>query len=111
MSPSAVAIAICLTVFRPEVCADWHFGAFIDVAYANDSTSPANHLFRSRGTTPRVDEVDLNMAGAYLRKIASESSRWGLELTGQTGQDSKIFGFSATAPNLAGADWLLHLGP
>jgi len=98
-------------MFRPEACADWHFGAFIDGAYANDFNSPANHLFRSRGTTPRVDEVDLNMAGAYLRKTASECSRWGLELTGQTGQDSKVFGFSATAPNLAGADWLLHLGP
>lgn len=51
------------------------------------------------------------MTGAYLRKTASESSRWGLEVTAQTGQDSKVFGFSATAPNIAGADWLLHLGP
>src|SRR2546422_7422094 len=51
------------------------------------------------------------MAGAYLRKTASESSRWGLELTLQGGQDSRIFGFSATAPNLPGSEWLRHLGP
>ena len=51
------------------------------------------------------------MAAAYVRKSASEASRWGLEFTLQGGQDSRIFGFSATAPNLTGADWLRHLGP
>src|SRR2546422_500390 len=51
------------------------------------------------------------MGAAYLRKTASESSRWGLELTLQGGQDSRIFGFSATAPNLPGFRGLRHLGP
>src|SRR5205807_5869044 len=39
------------------------------------------------------------------------SSRWGMELTAQAGQDTRIFGFSATAPNLPGATGLRHLGP
>lgn len=34
-----------------------------------------------------------------------------MELTLQAGQDSEVFGFSATAPNLAGSEWLRHLGP
>jgi len=34
-----------------------------------------------------------------------------MELTLQGGQDSKIFGFSATAPNLGGSEWLRHFGP
>ena len=51
------------------------------------------------------------MTGAYLKKAPSESSRAGVELTVQEGRDSEIFGFSATAPNIGGADWLLHLGP
>ena len=51
------------------------------------------------------------MAGAYIRKHASEQSRWGFEITAQAGQDSRIFGFSATAPNLSGSDALCHLGP
>src|SRR6185295_2400030 len=89
----------------------WQYGAFVDVGRLFSSTSPSNHLFRNRGTTPRVDKWDLNMTGAYLKKAPSESSRWGVELTGQEGRDSELFGFSATAPNLAGADWLLHLGP
>jgi hypothetical protein len=51
------------------------------------------------------------MAGAYLRKTVSESSRWGTELTVQAGQDTRVFGFSATAPNMPGYRGLRHLGP
>jgi len=90
---------------------EWQYGAFIDVGRLFSSTSPSNHLFRNRGTTPRVDEWNVNMTAAYLKKAPSESSRAGVELTIQEGRDSEIFGFSATAPNIGGADWLLHLGP
>jgi hypothetical protein len=82
----------------------WHYGGFADLGYLLDFNHPANHLFRNRGTTPRVDELDLNMAAIYLTKDASDKSRWGLELEAQAGEDSKIFAFSATAPNLAGAN-------
>ncbi len=89
----------------------WQYGGVVDLGYLLDFNHPANHLFRNRGTTPRVDELDLNMAAVYLRKDVAAESRWGMELTMQAGQDAKIFGFSATAPNLAGANWLRHLGP
>jgi len=89
----------------------WGYGGFLDAAYLLDLNHPTNHLFRSRGTAYKVDEPILNMGAAYLRKSASESSRWGLEVTLQGGQDSRIFGFSATAPNLPGSEWLRHLGP
>jgi hypothetical protein len=89
----------------------WQYGAFIDVGRLTSSTSPSNHLFRNRGTTPRLDEWDLNMTGAYVKKAASESSRAGVEVTVQEGRDSETYGFSATAPKIGGADWLLHLGP
>lgn len=89
----------------------WEFGAFLDAGYLKDFNDPANHLFRSRGTTPRVDELNVNMAGAYFRKKATGSSRWGVELTAHGGEDSRIFGFSATAPNIGGADRLRHFGP
>lgn len=93
------------------VAADWQYGGFIDAAYLYSSNDPSNHMFRNRGTTPRLNEWDVNIAAAFLKKTASERSRFGIELTGQTGEDSKIFGFSATAPNIGGADSLLHLGP
>ncbi len=88
----------------------WHYGAFFDLGYLRDFSDPANHLFRNRGTTPRVNELDLNMAAVSFRKDASTSSRWGAELLLQAGEDSKIFGFSATAPDLAGSNWLRQLG-
>ncbi len=88
----------------------WHYGGFADVGYLLDFDHPSNHLFRNRATTPRVDELDLNMAAIYLTKDASEKSRWGMELEAQAGEDSKIFAFSATAPNLAGANWLRQIG-
>jgi hypothetical protein len=51
------------------------------------------------------------MAAAYLRKIVSPASRWGVELTAQGGHDTDAFGFSPTAPHIDGADWLRRLGP
>jgi len=87
------------------------YAAFIDVAAINSFNSPSNHLFRSRGTTARVDETIVNMAGVSISRPRSSSSRWGFELAAHAGEDAKVFGFSATAPNLAGANWLRYLGP
>ena len=89
----------------------WHYGGFVDVGYLLDFNHPSNHLFRSRGTTFHVDNVFVNMAGAYAKKAASEESRWGVELTAHGGKDSELFGFSATAPNIGGFKALRHLGP
>lgn len=99
------------TAAKQSLPAPWQYGGFVDVGRLWSSTSPSNHLFRNRGTTPRVDEWDLSMTAAYLRRAASETGRVGVEVTVQGGRDSEAFGFSATAPNIGGADWLLHLGP
>lgn len=88
----------------------WQYGAFVDLGYLLDFNHPANDLFRERGTTPRVDEVDLNMAGLYIRKDSAKLSPWGAEFELQAGEDAKEFGFSATAPNLRGANILRHFG-
>ena len=89
----------------------WEYGGFLDAAYPLDFNHPANHLFRSRGTAFHTDSVWLNMAGAYVRKKPTEASRWGVELTAHAGKDDELFGFSATAPNIAGFKFLRHLGP
>ena len=68
------------------------YGGFVDVGYLRDFNEPSNHLFRSRGTAFHVNEWDLNMAGAYLKKKASEQSRWGTELLVQGGKDEEVFG-------------------
>jgi hypothetical protein len=89
---------------------EWQYGGFLDGGYLRDFNDPSNHLFRSRGTAFHVNEWDPNMAGAYVKKKASEQSRWGTELLVQGGKDSEVFGFSATAPNISGAEWMRHLG-
>lgn len=89
----------------------WEYGGFVDAAYLNDFNYPANHLFRSRGTTFKVNEPVMNMTAVYLRKKASEQSRWGMEASFQAGQDTRVFGFSSTAPHLPGSTGLRHLGP
>jgi hypothetical protein len=89
----------------------WNYGGFVNVGYLLDFNHPANKVFRSRGTTWHVDNVNVNMAGLYVRKKADEKSRWGLELTAQAGKDVEVFGFSATAPNIGGFKFLRHLGP
>src|SRR5262245_8136719 len=79
----------------------WQYGGFVDFGYSYDFNHPENRIFRSRGTVWHVNELDWNMAGAYVKKNASEQSRLGAVFTIQAGKDSEIFGFSATAPNLA----------
>ena len=88
----------------------WKYSGFLDFGYLLDFNHPANHLFRDRGTTFKVDELDLNMAGAGVKKEASPDSRWGTELEVHGGKDSENFGFSASARNVSGADALRHFG-
>jgi hypothetical protein len=95
---------------NPQTKPRWNYGGFVDLGYLLDFNHPSNHLFRNRSTTPRVNELDLNMAALYLTKDATVNSRWGMELEAQAGEDSKAFGFSPTAPNLAGANWLRQIG-
>src|SRR5579884_256344 len=92
------------------IAAEWQYGGFLDAGYLYDFNQPANHLFRNKGTTWRVDKLDLNMAGLSLKKKPTEQSRWGEEALVQGGADSRIFGFSTTAPNIEGYKWLRHIG-
>ena len=85
-------------------------GGFADVGYLHDFNHPANGLFRSRGTAWHVNELNLNMAGAYVKQKASEASPWGAELLLHAGRDAEVFGFSATAPAIGGYKWLRHVG-
>jgi hypothetical protein len=90
--------------------ASWQYGGFVDLGYLRDFNNPPNKLFRRRGTTWHVNDWHFNMWGAYAKKKPTEQSRWGTELLVHTGKDDEVFGFSATAPNIAGDEWLRLLG-
>lgn len=66
---------------------DWHYGGSIDVSHAVDFNFPDNRLWRSKTTTPSVNEPALNMAVGYVKKDATVHSRWGLEFGLQEGND------------------------
>ncbi len=89
---------------------DWHYGGFVDLGYSLNFNFPENHQFRDRSTTPKVNELDLNMAGVYIRKDATEASRWGTEWLVQGGEDSKTFGFATNVPHASGSDVWRHFG-
>jgi Putative beta-barrel porin-2, OmpL-like. bbp2 len=88
----------------------WHYGAFVDLGYSLDFNFPENHLFRNRSTTPRVNELDVNMAAIYVKKDVSEQSRLGMELAVHGGQDAKDFGFGVNAPKVPNSDWYRQFG-
>lgn len=88
---------------------DWHYGAYLDLAYIHNFNEPENHLWRSRSTAARHNEFAPNMALAYARKDATHASRWGMELGVQGGYDSKDFAFQPGEKKVAVADTWRHV--
>ena len=88
----------------------WHYGGFLDLGYSIDFNFPANHLFRNRSTTSRVNELDVNMGGIYVKKEVTEQSRLGMELLVHGGQDAKDFAFETNQPKVAHSDWYRQFG-
>jgi len=93
-----VRAVVCLTLVsaawypaaglaEEPAASDWHYGGSIDLSHAVDFNFPDNRLWRSKTTTPSVNEPALNMAVGYMRKDATLQSRWGLEFGLQEGTD------------------------
>ena len=90
----------------------WRYGAYVDLSYALDFNFPQNHLWRSKGTSPRVNELAPNMGLIYIKKKADEGSPWGMDFGLQGGYDSQGQ-VPPTRPEIdrpiGGADTLRHL--
>jgi hypothetical protein len=89
--------------------ANWHYSAYVDLAYLLDFNFPENHRWRSRTTSSRFNEFAPNMGFINVRKDATTDSRWGMELGVQGGYDSKDFAFLQNEPKVDGADTLRHV--
>ncbi|MGQ0694546.1 MAG: outer membrane beta-barrel protein [Nitrospiraceae bacterium] len=87
---------------------DWHYGAYLDLSYIVNFNFPENHLWRSRTTSHKHNELAPNMGLAYVRKDATTESRWGGEFGFQAGNDSKDFAFLQGEQEVGGADTLRH---
>lgn len=89
--------------------ANWHYSAYLDVAYLLDFNFPENHRWRSRTTSSRFNEFAPNMGFLNIRKDATTDSRWGMEVGAQGGNDSKDFAFLPNEPKVDGSDTLRHV--
>jgi hypothetical protein len=84
----------------------WHYGTYLDLSYDVNFNFPLNHLWRSRTTAQHTNELAPNMALAYVRKDATNESRWGMEFGLQDGYDSIDFAFQQGEPKVSGYDVL-----
>jgi len=89
--------------------AGWRYGAYLDIGGIVNFNVPENGLWRSRTTASRHNQAAPNMVLAYVRKDASEASRWGMELGVQGGYDSVEFAFLQGEKKVDGADVLRHV--
>lgn len=108
----AMTLGLAFGEESPVPLSEWHYGATIDLSYALDFNFPDNHRWRSKGTTPRVNELAPNMVQGYVRKDVSETSRWGMELGVQGGYDTNALVPDANPGRekpVGGADTLRHI--
>ena len=89
--------------------AGWRYGAYLDIGGIVNFNVPEDGLWRSRTTASRHNQAAPNMVLAYVRKDASEASRWGMELGVQGGYDSVEFAFLQGEKKVDGADVLRHV--
>jgi len=86
---------------------DWHYGAYMDLSYPLNFNTSDSHPWRNKATTNRLNEFSPNMGMFYLKKEASESSRWGIDIGGQAGYDTD--GQVPATQRLGGADVLQYI--
>lgn len=114
LSPTAYAQGVSELDLSPITdkavpSAGWRYGAYLDIGGIGNFNVPENGLWRSRTTASRHNQAAPNMVLAYVRKDASEASRWGMELGAQGGYDSVDFAFLQGESKVGGADVLRHV--
>jgi len=108
----AVASLLAVPATAEEEAGPWGFQLYFDGGYAASSTEPDNGLWRSKGTTFRLDSPQLNLAMGVVSKIPSARSRWGFSFGLQAGVDTEnLVPSTPPASNepVSDADTLRHL--
>lgn len=71
-----------------EAEALWHYGAYLDLNYAPDLSTPRSVPFRDKLTTNRLNQFSPDLGMIYLRKGTTTESPFGFEISGQAGYDT-----------------------
>ena len=67
----------------------WSYEAYVDAGHAESNRNPPDNKWRSKSTTSVLNQPELHLAMANVRKTPTTGSRWGVEFGLQTGEDSK----------------------
>ena len=67
----------------------WDYGLYLDLGYNQNFNNPGNKRWRSKSTTYKVNQPEVNLAMGFVSKEATPQSRWGLEFGLQAGVDTK----------------------
>ena len=90
----------------------WNYATYLDLGYTLNFNQPGNGLWRSKTTSFKVNDPQVNMAMGYIQKNATPQSRWGMEFGLQAGVDTKSL-VPGTPPDfnepISNADSLRHL--
>ena len=90
----------------------WNYAIYLDLGYTLNFNQPGNGLWRSKTTTFKVNNPEVNMAMGYIKKNAIPHSRWGMEFGLQAGVDTKKL-VPETPPDfnepISNADFLRHI--
>lgn len=92
-----------------EKSSDWHLSAYADLAYLLDFNFPENHLWRSRSTSQRVNELAPNMGFLNLTKEMTTDSRWRWKSASKAVTTQKPLAFLQDEPRVGGSDTLRHM--
>ncbi len=97
---------------KEAVTRGWSYGTYLDLGYTFNFNDPGNGLWRSKSTTFKGNDPQVNMAMGYIRKSATPQSRWGMEFGLQAGVDTENL-VPVTPPDfnepISHADFLSHL--
>lgn len=85
---AVLAMMLANTAYAVADSAEWQVGGGIDLSYARAFQGDEPLAYRGKATTQRLNEFSPNMGMFYLRKLAAENSRWGLEIGAQAGYDT-----------------------
>jgi hypothetical protein len=102
------------SMLAPEA-GPWVLGGFVDTAYQGSTNQPDNHDWRGMFSSPRTNEITLNLVGLYVRRDAAPRDPFHLELAINAGAAADALFVAEPTPGgensrFAGPETWKHLG-
>jgi len=92
----------------------WVLGGFVDASYQSSNNQPDNHVWRGMFTSPRTNEISVNLAALYVRRDPGPRDPFHFELALHAGPAADALVSSEPTPGgpdskFAGSETWKHL--